>query len=98
MPSLEKLHQRLSGPNFQVLTVNLDEKSENVGFFLKRMPLTLPILFDPRGDTAALYGTYQLPETYLIDPQGRILRKYIGPQDWLDDDIVREIESHVAHP
>jgi peroxiredoxin len=98
MPSLEALHRRFAGKNFQVLTINLDERPQNVEFFLKRTPLTFPILFDPHGDVAALYSTYQLPETYLIDPKGRVLKKYIGPQDWLEQDIVQEIESYVEKP
>jgi peroxiredoxin len=48
--------------------------------FLKQLPITLDILLDARGDVSSLYGTYQLPESYLIDKKGVIVRKYVGQE------------------
>ena len=36
----------------------------------------------------ALYGTVQIPETYIIDRNGIIRRKFIGAQDWTSPDIL----------
>jgi cytochrome c biogenesis protein CcmG/thiol:disulfide interchange protein DsbE len=35
----------------------------------------------------ALYGTVQIPETYIIDRQGILRRKFIGAQDWTGKEI-----------
>lgn len=62
--------------------------------FLKQLPITLDILLDARGDVSSLYGTYQLPESFLIDKNGVIVRKYIGPRDWMNPSIIAEIQKY----
>jgi peroxiredoxin len=96
MPSLDELRKRLEGEEFQVLAVSVDEAGwEAVNRFLTRVPVGITILIDVRGDVSALYGTYQLPESYLIGRDGRILKKYVGPRDWMEPSLVAEIESYV---
>jgi cytochrome c biogenesis protein CcmG, thiol:disulfide interchange protein DsbE len=36
----------------------------------------------------ALYGTVQIPETYVIDRQGILRRKFVGAQDWTSPEIM----------
>jgi hypothetical protein len=37
---------------------------------------------DPEQRVAEAYQTFHYPESYLIDPEGRIVSRYIGPRDW----------------
>ncbi len=39
-------------------------------------------LLDPKAGTPAAYGTSKYPETYLIDPRGMLVHKFIGPKPW----------------
>lgn len=95
MPSLEGLHQRLKGKSFKILAVSVDEGGwAAIDRFLKQFPVTLDILLDARGDVSSLYGTYQLPESFLIDKNGVIIRKYVGPRDWMDPSIISEIQKY----
>jgi peroxiredoxin len=48
----------------------------------RQRPLQFRVLMDPKQASADLFGTYALPETYLISPEGQILRKWVGGQDW----------------
>jgi glycogen debranching enzyme len=41
------------------------------------------------------YGTYQFPETYLIDSHGHIARKWVGPQNWASAEIREAIEAEL---
>lgn len=96
MPSLERLNQRMSGKKFKILAVSLDEEGwPAIDRFIKKIPLRMTVLMDARGDVASEYGTSFLPESYLIDRQGVIVQKYSGPRDWLDPQIVLEIETYV---
>jgi peroxiredoxin len=96
MPSLEALHQHMQGKNFEILAASVDEGGWTaIDRFLKAVPVTLTILLDARGDASGLYGVYQLPESYLIDQTGMIVRKYVGPRDWMDPALVAEIEGYV---
>lgn len=96
MPSLERLNQQMRGKDFQILAVSEDEGGwAPIDRFLKRLPLTMTILLDGRGDAAALYGTNSLPESFLIDKKGIIVKKYQGPRNWMDEKIVSEILGYV---
>jgi len=95
MPSLEALRKRMDGLDFQLLAVNVDDTGwEAVNSFLARVPVGMTILLDARGDVSSQYGTYQLPESYLIGRNGEILKKYVGPRDWMDPVIFSEIENY----
>jgi cytochrome c biogenesis protein CcmG/thiol:disulfide interchange protein DsbE len=39
------------------------------------------------------YGTSMYPETYLIDREGRLARKIVGPQNWQSPEIMRSIDT-----
>jgi hypothetical protein len=52
---------------------------------------------DPRNLTAEIYHLTGLPETYLIDKEGVIVKKYLGPEDWASDEKVALIADLVGH-
>lgn len=39
------------------------------------------IAYDPEGDAGIDWGVYGTPETYLLDAEGRIRHKHVGPMD-----------------
>lgn len=94
MPSLDRLRKRLEGRGLEVLAVSVDEEGwKEIDRFLSKMPIGIRILLDPRGDVPILYGTTVLPETFLINQDGVIVKRYTGPQDWDDEKLVAEIEK-----
>ncbi len=96
MPSLEALKKSLENAPFEVLAVSVDEQGWPViDEFLKRMPMTVPILLDVQGMVSAQYGTYQLPESYLIDREGTVVKKYIGAMNWMDPEILGGIQNAI---
>ena len=83
MPSLERLHRALGPEGLAVLTVSTDEDEEILSEFVTRYGLTLPVLLDPGGRTAAAaYRTAGYPETFVLDRKGVLLRHYMGPAEW----------------
>jgi cytochrome c biogenesis protein CcmG/thiol:disulfide interchange protein DsbE len=46
------------------------------------LPANLWSLLDAKQKSAEAYGSYQFPETYLLDSKHRIIHKWVGPQDW----------------
>lgn len=95
MPSLEALKARMEN-RLTVLAISVDDGGwPAVDWFLSRLPLTMTVLLDAKGQTAARYGVFQLPQTYLIDRQGRVVKEYVGPRDWMEAKIVSEIEGYV---
>jgi cytochrome c biogenesis protein CcmG/thiol:disulfide interchange protein DsbE len=83
IPTLDKLYRALGGKEFLLFAVSEDEGGAGaVASFMQQNKLNLPVLLDTGGDVARLYGTYKLPETYIIDRQGVVRYKAIGPRDW----------------
>lgn len=99
MGSLEKLYQTFKGQPFVVVAVSLDEEGwKAVDAFTQKIPVTFPILLDKDFKIADLYGTYRVPETYLIDQKGRMVEKILGPQEWTVPAFVEKIKLLIAKP
>lgn len=84
MSAMESLHRRFKDQGLVVLAVNQDDErtvSEVPGFVRERQ-LTFPVLLDPAGTLSTRYGVTGYPETFLIDPEGKVIRHYIGPDEW----------------
>ena len=48
---------------------------------------------DPDEGIPNSYGTYQYPETYVIDRNGKVVQKVIGSRNWMDPDNISSIQS-----
>ncbi len=80
MPSLEALARRL-GDRATILAVSVDESWEAIRkFFPHGTPLT--VLLDPSREVPASYGTSQFPESFLVDPAGRVRYAFINQRNW----------------
>lgn len=88
MPALEEMH-RGSGGKFAVLGVSLDEEAAAVPAFAKKHKLTFPLMIADRAAVAG-YAVRGLPATFLIDAEGRIARRWVGPLDFkaVENDIL----------
>ncbi len=95
MPSMERLHRRLAGEPFALLAVSVDDDAEPVKAFRDRLGLTLPILLDPQKKAAAAYQAFRFPETVLIDANGEVAGRFIGPRDWDSPTYRENIEALV---
>lgn len=85
MPDLQRLYARMKreGEPFEILAVSIDALgADAVRKFVERFGLTFPILLDPRGSIKKLYRTTGVPETFIVDRQGRLLQKIIGVRKW----------------
>jgi cytochrome c biogenesis protein CcmG, thiol:disulfide interchange protein DsbE len=90
MPAIERLSHRLAGTDFHVLAVSVDVvDSTAVDAFVRQYGLTFDVWHDQPGLTQRLYQTTGVPETFVIDRHGVIVKKAIGAMDW--DDPVNEI-------
>jgi peroxiredoxin len=94
MPTLEKLHHSLTDKDFEMLAVSVDENGEGaVAPFIQKNNLDVPVLFDPGHEVAGLYGTYKFPETYIVDRNGVVRYKAIGPRDWTDPSNIQILRN-----
>jgi peroxiredoxin len=88
MPSLVQMQQRMKDRGVEVLAVSVDADPGAYQRFLKDYRVNLLTVRDPDQKSNGLYGTFKFPETYIIDRQGVLRRKFIGPIDWGTPEIV----------
>lgn len=88
MPSLVQLEQRMSNKGVTVVGVSVDVDGDAYHKFLKDYKVDFLTVRDPDQKAARLYGTFKYPETYIIDRQGIVRRKFIGAVDWSQPEIV----------
>src|SRR5580693_6036920 len=86
-PGLNRLQQHIASHNAIVIGVAADEDDAAYKKFLLEHAIGYPTYRDPatkenRSAIAESYGTVMVPETYIIDRNGKIARKIIGYQDW----------------
>ncbi len=92
-PEMEKLNARLKDRKFQMLTVAIDTDWKPVNEFYAVHNLTVPVFLDPGQQIArGLYKITGVPETFLIDANGHVVRHTFG-EHWADPRIVSYIES-----
>ena len=83
MPStVEPLHREASPRGLSILAVNLQEGRSTVAAWAGESNVTIPILLDTDGDVSTRYGVIATPTVVLIDRQGRLLGRVVGPRDW----------------
>jgi cytochrome c biogenesis protein CcmG, thiol:disulfide interchange protein DsbE len=91
LPSLEQLHHE--NPDLVVLAISIDEDPNAYSGFIRNRHMDLVTVRDPRQSAASLFHTDMWPETYLIDRNGIIRRKFVGATDWSDPEIRQYLNS-----
>ena len=81
MPSLVAMQAKMKD-KVQVIAVSTDQNKSAYDKFLIDHKIALLTVRDPEFKSSTLYGTFQYPETFVIDGQGIVRRKFIGPVDW----------------
>lgn len=89
LPSLMNMQGQLRGRGVVVLGVSIDVDQDAYHRFLKQHGVNFLTVRDPEQKVAAMYGTSGWPETYIIDRQGVMRRKFIGPVDWNSPEVLQ---------
>jgi peroxiredoxin len=96
MPSLEALYQKFKDENFEILAISIDEVgAEAVAPFMKKNNLSFAALLDPEGTIKNAYQTTGVPESFIVDRQGILVEKIIGPRNWADPATVRYLRDFI---
>src|SRR3984957_8135074 len=101
-PGLNRLQQHIASHNAVVIGVAADEDDAAYKKFLLDHAIGYPTYPDPatkenRSAIAESYGTVMVPETYIIDRNGKIARKIIGYQDWDSPEMLAYFDALLAH-
>ncbi len=98
MPSFLRFAARARVQGVEVLAVSADKSWDDVRRFFSSQKLTtkavpMVLLMDDASAAARAFGTDKLPETYLVDSQGLIVRKFVGAQNWDSEEALKWLAS-----
>lgn len=96
MPAMARLAASMRGRPFRMVAISIDEDPARMVGFLQEAGIDtrdMVILHDPTGVSARSYGTVLLPETYWIDPNGRIAARFQGDYAWDHPEIRRALSQ-----
>jgi peroxiredoxin len=83
MPAMQAVYDSLRGAGFRIAAVSIDETSPTgVMAFADDLNLTFDILQDRTREIEMVYRTTGVPESFLVNRQGIIVKRIIGAQDW----------------
>ena len=95
MPAMQRLWGRFQGTDFRILAVSVDtDDSSAVRRFARDLGLTFDILHDRSGKIQQAYQTTGVPESYIVDRHGVIVKKVIGAMEWdapVNDVLIRRL-------
>ncbi len=86
-PSLVRMQTRLKDKGVVVLAVSIDADDAAYHKFLKEYSVNMVTVRDEAKKASSLYGTFGWPETFVIDRNGVIRRKFIGAVDWTSPEV-----------
>lgn len=86
----------MTGRNVRLLAVSVDEDGAvAVERFFMQVGIRFPVLLDPSGNVARIYGIRGIPSTFILDRQGVVRKKVVGPMTWDDPAMVSYLEDLV---
>ncbi len=95
LPSMQKLYTTLPQDNFKMLAILNKDKTVPADFIAKQKKITIPILDDAQNIVGSKYFITGLPETFIIDKQGFIREKFIGPAQWDAPAYVQMMKKYI---
>lgn len=87
-PSLIEHAKKFEGKDVKYSLIAVNDSKEAVMKFLKRfkeLPTNVEILIDENGGMMEKFGIFKVPETYVFNKEGQMVKKYSGPQEWNKD-------------
>lgn len=83
MPSMQRLYAEFKDRGFRVAAVSIDDGDDApVAAFAQDLGLTFDLLHDRSGNIQQAYQAIGVPQSYLLDADGRIVYVAIGEETW----------------
>ncbi len=99
MPSMERLYKELKGEKFEILAVSIDALgAKAVAPFMEKYNLSFPALMDPDATIKTMYQATGVPESFIVNQEGILIKKIIGPRDWAKPEFIDFFRDLIQKP
>ncbi len=95
-PVLEEAWRLYKNKDVVIVGVNVQDTEKAAKEFMDRFQFTFPNGPDPGGKISIDYGVYGIPETFVLDKEGRIAYKHVGAVD--ADTLSTQIDKLLGRP
>jgi peroxiredoxin len=95
MPSMQRLLEIMPADKFKMLAILNRDTPANANLFAEKYNLTMPMLNDMANNIGPMYRLTGLPETFIIDKQGVVREKFIGPAQWDSQESIQMIMKYI---
>ena len=92
LPSLMAMQEQLKD-RVTVVTISIDTDDAAYHQFLQQRGVSLISVRDADQKVNLLYGTIKIPETYIIDRNGLVQRKFISSVDWTSPEVMEYLRK-----
>ncbi|TAN43163.1 MAG: TlpA family protein disulfide reductase [Nitrospirae bacterium] len=94
MPSLEALYREMAHTaDFRIVTILYKDSPSSALEYMKSQGFSFPVYVDQDGGSAKKFGVTGVPETYIVDKNGVLVKKIIGGFDWNAPEVKSFIQS-----
>ncbi len=93
LPSKEALYKKMQEKPFQMLGMLFRDDPANLTPYFKKNSVSFPTLISPKNEAAKVYGITGVPETFIIDKEGIVREKIVGPKAWDSPEAMALIEK-----
>lgn len=96
LPELAKMSRAFKGKPFVILYVNMDRKRKAADKYLNKLNLDLFVLYDADQTLVEHFNPVGVPASYLIGPDARVKKTYVGYNKDYIERYARDIEALLA--
>jgi cytochrome c biogenesis protein CcmG/thiol:disulfide interchange protein DsbE len=93
VPGLNELARQLGPKGLVILGISQDKDENAYKQFIARYRVGFLTARQPSEDIQLSYGTIQIPESYLIDQNGKVVEKFISSQPWASPQMIQHVQS-----
>jgi peroxiredoxin len=96
MPQVERVTREFRDRDVRLVAVNLQEAPKQISAMLERHKLDLTVALDVDGVVAEKYGASAIPQTVVVDREGKVARLFVGGGPHLGDQLREALNAVLA--
>lgn len=93
MPSLNRAYEKVKDQGISMVAINLGESKDLIERFTNEVPIEFTVLRATDPSTMSNWQVRGLPTTLVIDKRGRVVKEFIGPAEWDQDELLDPIRE-----
>jgi len=93
MTHKQALYEKMQGRPFKMFGMLFRDDPSNLPEYYRTHTVKAPTLISPDNEAGKIYGITGVPETFIIDKEGIIREKLVGPKEWGDEETTAIIEK-----